>query len=539
MAVCLWRFVMSNKEIVSLTQRVLISAQVMWVLTAFVVAIEMSGGLGVLIAIIALCVPVWGFYGMRWTLRLDRFSWWTMLLFSILWGGTLIPIVNDSYQFDDDYRPFYMIGSPLSFFLFVFLSNRQYATASVKSVIIEKILSFFNFMEYHSYKFKFLACIVASIIIYAAIVSDAESFIEKNRPDSYKAKFSEEELSTINGLSKTISSHEKQDCYDYNGWGSGLSRRLLSISSAKYTGTLDLYKIYCERVIEANNVWNAMSLWERWMVSLSSQRRNRQLPPQTFRNGAPFDTAEGNSGKSKQKIDFNKINFDGMHPALKEYLGVQGNISPNNIWSSKGSTLNTVPSLDACRMSLAFIIQNINPKYSNRLASGLSGIIGSKYEKGDKIVTRIVPKWSSAGLQGCKRFGARKSKISLLQAAMGNNLPNKPLTFLSDCTLGLLVMNQHKALKFRHKHGHDMSEEEALAIGYKIGKEIGTVVAELTYLYKDLENSNIMELSGELLEKATKKSSQYTKTLSLVNGSHLIKPLISKCDIFGINTNEF
>lgn len=240
--------------------------------------------------------------------------------------------------------------------------------------------------------------------------------------------------------------------------------------------------------------------------------------------------AEKGYENARNNLDFMYKNGEGVS---QDYGKVMPAINkPKSITLEPAElTKDTIVSLNACRMSLEFIIQNINPKYSNRLARGISGWIGLNYENGNELVTRIIPKWSPEGLAGCKKFGATKSKVFLLQAAMSNNLPEEPLNILSDCALGLFL---NKSLMFRHRHGYDITENEAYEIGQKIGSIVlGGIVEGLPYLYKDLENRSYAELSNEIIIKFNAN-----KKMPLNSDSNIVKALISKCIIFGIDANK-
>ena len=57
----------------------------------------------------------------------------------------------------------------------------------------------------------------------------------------------------------------------------------------------------------------------------SNPDRVAEAIPLAQENGIPLGTAERNLEQIKQKIDYSKINFDGMHNGLKDYLGVPEN----------------------------------------------------------------------------------------------------------------------------------------------------------------------------------------------------------------------
>lgn len=152
----------------------------MWAFFAFFIAVEMSDGLlYTLIGFIALCVPVWGFYGIRWVLALQRFPVWTLALFLLPMMLASAPFLFDpDYRYDDAYGTFYLLAAPAAFFSFRFLHNRQYATASLKDNIAATV-------RRHRKKIKgaflFLALILGMIFISNGIYN----FMNEGRPSGY------------------------------------------------------------------------------------------------------------------------------------------------------------------------------------------------------------------------------------------------------------------------------------------------------------------------------------------------------------------
>lgn len=178
-----------DKQDLPITGRVLIVAQIMWAFIALFVAVEMSDGLlYTLIGFISLCVPIWAFYGICWTLVLQRLPLWTLVLFLPLLALAISPFLLNDYQYNNDYAPFYLLAAPVAFVLFRYLRNRQYASQTIIEDTISCASGCLDFLRQHPRMLKNTIYVVFIIAAALFSVHNVNAFIEKNRPEEYQHK---------------------------------------------------------------------------------------------------------------------------------------------------------------------------------------------------------------------------------------------------------------------------------------------------------------------------------------------------------------